>query len=90
MQKAVKCPRAAVAVFSFVSAMFLLGWRPAIAQPQLNPTTARSQPISASKAPGVPNKTDFGNNRLAQLSLASDVRTRQPNRSQPEVFHQCP
>ena len=56
MQKAVKCPRAAVAVFSFASAMFLLGWRPAIAQPQLNATTTRSQPISASKAPGAPTK----------------------------------
>ena len=54
MQKAVKkCTRAAVAVFSLASTMFLLGWRPALAQEPSSSSTALNRPISASKAPPV-------------------------------------
>ena len=52
MQKAVKrFPRASVALFSLASTMFLLGWRPAMAQQPARDTTAPSPPLSATKTP---------------------------------------
>ena len=80
MQKTVKkCPRAAVAVYSLASAMFLLGWRAAIAQPALGDTTPSGGPVSASKAPTVSTRVTA--QTIGSPNSADQVRLEQVSRT---------